>query len=463
MRSSPQESSRRMAKPSTAKKKSVSTPNLAALGADRLASLLMEAADIDPALKRRLRMALAAEVGAGDLAFEIDKRLTAIGDSRARVSWRKRPALLNELRSLLRVIIDILAPLDSRLALDRLVAWFDLYPRLTARVSDAKGELPVLFDAATADLGAIAALAGPDVAAPVLAEALSTRLDPWASWIGRGTAAFEPVVARRILAELPRSANPTGRLALVVHRLADRSGDLDLWIQSIAPDEARKPEVGAEMARRLSVAGRAAEARAVLEASRVTPEKSRWGRPATPEAPPDVWTAAEIAVLKAEGRDDEAEAARWRRFERTLSADDLRALIADLPDFEDVVALDRAFAVAAGHADAMTGLAFLMNWPALREAADLVVARSDALRGAHDDVPLWTARLAGRYPRAALLLVRSRAKALIALGGDVTEEVEQLVAEAETLAQALQTDAPDHAAFLAELKALAASRQRRHW
>ncbi len=451
-----------MAKPSTAKKKSVSAPNLAALGAERLASLLMEAADIDPALKRRLRMALAAEVGAGDLAFEIDKRLTAIGESKARVSWRKRPALLNELRSLLRIIVVTLAPLDARLALDRLVAWFDLYPRLTARVSDAKGELPVLFDAATADLAVVAGLAGADVAAPVLSEALSTRLDPWASWIGRGAAAFEPVLARRILAELPRGANPTGRLALVVRRLADRSGDLDLWIQSIAPDDARKPEVGAEMARRLSVAGRAAEARAALEASRVSPEKSRWGRPATPEPPPEAWTAAEIAVLEAEGRGDEAEAARWRRFERTLSADDLRALIAGLADFEDVVALDRAFETAVNHADAMRGLAFLMNWPALREAADLVVARRDELRGAHDETPLWTARLAGRYPLAALLLVRARAKALITLGDSVTEEVEQLIAEAEGLALTAEAK-PDHAAFLAELNAVAASKQRRRW
>ena len=64
-----------MAKRPTTAKKSVSAANLAALGADRLADLLMEAGAADPGLKRRLRMELAAEVGAADLALEIDKRM----------------------------------------------------------------------------------------------------------------------------------------------------------------------------------------------------------------------------------------------------------------------------------------------------------------------------------------------------------------------------------------------------
>src|SRR5690606_7977073 len=163
------------------------------------------------ALKRRLRMELAAEVGAADLALEIDKRLAAIAGSRARVSWRKRPGLINELRTLLRVIADRLAPLDVRMGLDRLVAWFDLYPGLSARVSDAKGELALLFDAASADLAAVASAAGPDLAAPVLAEALATRLNQWASWVGRGAHLLDPEVARRLLREVRTEAKPTGR------------------------------------------------------------------------------------------------------------------------------------------------------------------------------------------------------------------------------------------------------------
>ncbi|MDY6922469.1 MAG: hypothetical protein SWI22_00745 [Pseudomonadota bacterium] len=452
---------RRVATP----KKTVNAANLLALGADRLSALLFEAASIDPALKRRLRMELAAEIGAADLALEIDKRLTTLATSRARVSWRKRPALLNELQSLRRVIVDRLVPLDARLALDRLVGWFDLYPTLGSRVSDAKGELPLLFDAATSDLGAVASAAGVDSAARVLGEALATRLNPWASWVGRGARGLSPELAQRLLVDLTHGRpKPTGRLALVVRKLADRSGDLDAWVQSIAEDDGRKPDIGAEIARRLAEAGRPTEARAALEVSRAANPPARTGRGrAEPPPAPETWLDAEIVVLEAEGRGDEADAARWRMFERTLSADQLRTLVAKLADFEDVVALDRAFALAADHPDAMKALAFLMDWPALREAADLVERRLPELRGGHDDMPLWAARLAGRFPLAALLLIRARARALVALGGGITEEVEGLIAEAEALAAALDNDPRigDHRSFVAELHALAAPRPRR--
>lgn len=454
-----------MAKRIPAAKKTVTAPNLLTLGAERLAALLFEAASADPGLKRRLRMELAAEIGAADLAFEIDKRLTALATSRARVSWRKRPALLNDLQSLRRIIVERLAPQDAKLALDRLVAWFDLYPALNARVSDARGELPLLFDAATADLGVVASAAGLDAAAPVLGEALSTRLNPWASWVGRGAQSLSPELAQRLLVDLTLGKpRPTGRLALVVRKLADRSGDLDAWIQSIAEDDGRKPDMGAEIARRLAEAGRPGEARLALDASRPeSPPLRRAGGRSEIPAPPDVWLAAEIAVLEAEGRAGEADEARWRMFERTLSPDQLRALIAKLADFEDVVALDRAFALAAAHPDVMKGLAFLMNWPALREAADLVARRRAEIRGGHDDMPLWAARLAARHPLAALLLVRARARALVTLGSGMSEEVQGLIGEAEALAAAVDDDpgGGDHASFVGELQALASPRHRR--
>lgn len=454
-----------MAKRVSTAKKTVTASNLLALGPDRLAALLLEAAGTDPNLKRRLRMELAAEISAADLAFEIDKRLTTLATSRTRVSWRKRPALFHDLNALRRVIVERLAPLDPSLALDRLVAWFDLYPALAARVSDAKGELPVLFDASTADLAAVASEAGPDAAAPVLGEALATRLNPWASWVGRGAQHLNPELARRLLTDLTRDRpRPVGRLALVVRKLAERSGDLDAWIQSIPDDDHRTPDIAAGIAHRLADAGRATEARAALEAARTPVEPAgRWGRGKSgPPTATEPWLSAEIAVLEAEGRTDEADAARWEMFERTLSPETLRTLIAKLADFEDVVALERAFDLAARHPDAMKGLAFLMHWPALREAADLIVARQGELRGGHEETPLWASRLAGRFPLAALLLTRAQARALVSLGSGLSEEVHGLIGEAEALASGFD-DVPggDHAAFVSELHTLATSRRRR--
>ncbi|MDP1642443.1 MAG: hypothetical protein Q8L59_09690 [Phenylobacterium sp.] len=440
-------------RPATAKK-ALSEANLAALGAERLAALLMETAS--PSLKRRLRMELAAEAGAADLAFELDKRLTALEASKTRVSWRKRPELLTELKALEVMIAVRLAALDQGLALDRLVAWFDLYPSLTRRVQDPKGELALIFDAASSDLTALASQLGPEVAGPILGEALATRLSEWAVWVGRGAGALSPELARRLLIDLTAGkAPPTGRLALVVRRLADRAGDLDAWILSLSEADRKKPDVAAEIARRLAEDGRVGPAREALEAARASHPQARpaRGKAAGPEPQGEAWYAAEIAVLEAEGEAAAADAARWRLFERTLSPEALRVLLAKLADFEDVVALDRAFEIAAGHGDLMRALAFLMDWPAHREAAALVLKRRAELRGAHNDLPAWAERLSARHPQAALLLVRARALALRRLGAGFSDEVADLIVEAESLAVGLTDDAiPSHVAFLAELR-----------
>ena len=450
-----------MARRPAAAKKSLSEANLAALGAERLAALLIEMATTDQ--KRRLRMELAAEIGAPDLALELDKRLAALAASRTRISWRKRPDLIADLESLRHMIVQRLGPMDVRLALDRFVAWFDLYPFLAARVKDPKGELNLVFDAAAADLAALASRAGPEIAGPVLAEALSTRVSEWASWVGRGAAALSPGMARRLLDDLTGGRAPCGRLALVIRKLADRAGDLDAWISTAPEADRRKPEIGAEIARRLAEAGRAVEARAALDLTLLAaPAVNRWARSraAEPEPPSPAWLAAEIAVLEAEGRAALAAEARWTLFGRTLSPDVLKAILAPLADFEDVVALDRAFAIAADFPDPAKGLAFLMDWPAHREAATMILARRDRLTALVDEGPLWAARLSTRYPEAAVVLLRARARGLVRYGAGVTDEVEALIAEAEGLA----AHAPDvagesHDDFVADLRTLAGRRR----
>ncbi|HVK41395.1 MAG TPA: hypothetical protein VM471_02855, partial [Phenylobacterium sp.] len=157
-----------MAKRPTSARKSLNAANLAALGPERLAAMLVEVAGGDAIWKRRLKMELASKVGAADLAFEIDRRLTTVVTGKARVSWRKRPELIRDLQALRLMIVERLTGLDPRLGLDRLIAWFDLYPGLSLRVKDPKDELGQMFDAATADLAAVSAAAGADTAGPAL-------------------------------------------------------------------------------------------------------------------------------------------------------------------------------------------------------------------------------------------------------------------------------------------------------
>src|SRR5688572_8010493 len=109
-----------MKRPTAASLKKVTAQNLARLGPDRLAELLLTAAETKPELKRWLRMELAAEQGADHLLPEIDKRLAALSTSRSKVGWRQRPTFIRDLDSLRGLIADRLLPLDPKAALERM-------------------------------------------------------------------------------------------------------------------------------------------------------------------------------------------------------------------------------------------------------------------------------------------------------------------------------------------------------
>jgi len=70
-------------------KKTVTLHNLAVLGAERLAAILVDLAEADAKVKRRLRLELAAQVGGDSIAGEIGKRITALRKARSFVDWQK--------------------------------------------------------------------------------------------------------------------------------------------------------------------------------------------------------------------------------------------------------------------------------------------------------------------------------------------------------------------------------------
>jgi hypothetical protein len=383
----------------------LSAANLVHLGAPRLAELLIEAGAGNANLKRRLRLELAAGVGPEALALEIDKRITALAAARTRVSWRKRGELIEDLDAHRLMITARLAPQDAARALGVLIRWFDLHPGLNVRVKDVKGELPVVFEQAAPDLFALAEAAD-DMALRDLIDALGRRPQDYSRWIAAAGEALTPGTARRLLDRLPAVVrkSPAGRN--LVRRLADRAQDLDLWLSLVTPEQAGAPDVAADIARRLLRAGRVVEARAALEAALApSPLNRRWtfGR-APSDGPPRLtpaWEAASIDLLEAEGSRQEAQDLRWRLFERDLSVPVLRDYLARLPDFDDVEALDRAFAHASTHADFRAALQFLMDWPAHREAAAMVLARPREARQAGPASADWAARLSQRFPEAA--------------------------------------------------------------
>lgn len=79
-----------------------------------------------------------------------------------------------------------------------------------------------------------------------------------------------------------------------------------------------------------------------------------------------------------------------------------------LPDFDDVEAEERALDHAERYRSALSALGFLISWPAVERAARLVMVRAGELDGNHYEILSPAAdALAGRYPLAATLVLRS--------------------------------------------------------
>jgi hypothetical protein len=101
-----------------ASKKTLNAKNLEALGAQRLAELLIEISTGDAAAKRRLRLELTGAESPSEVAKEVRKRLTTISRSRSFVDWQNRRALADDLETQRRAVVEQVAKADAVEALD---------------------------------------------------------------------------------------------------------------------------------------------------------------------------------------------------------------------------------------------------------------------------------------------------------------------------------------------------------
>lgn len=417
-----------------ASKKTLNAKNLEALGAPRLAELLIEISTGVAAAKRRLRLELAGAESPAEVAREVRKRLTTIARSRSFVDWQNRRALVDDLEAQRSAIVNQVAKADPVEGLDLMWRFLALAKPIFERCDDSSGTVIGIFHAAGSDLGEIAKAAKMDpeklaghafqaliendygqyddlisVLTPALGQAglehLKRRMialsnepvqrpaDQERHVIGFGSGG--PIYADE-MAEHSRVS--TVRLALM--EIADALGDVDSFIGQYNEQTKKVPKIAAQIAQRLLAAGRAQEAWQTIEAT----EHRRGGGDWPDFESEDV----RIDVLEALGRSDEAQAARWSCFERSLSASHLRAYLKRLPDFDDIVAEGRALDHAHGYKTLLHALSFLVSWPALDRAAKLVIQRAADLDGDHYEILTPAANaLAGKHPVAATLLLRA--------------------------------------------------------
>ena len=139
-----------------ASKTTLNAKNLEALGAERLAQLLIEVSAGNAAAKRKLRLALAGAQSPREAAREITKRLTSIAKARTFVNWQNRKPLVKDLQTQRSAIMEQIASQDPSEALALLWRFMGLATPVFERCDDSSGTVIDIFHQACADLGEVA-------------------------------------------------------------------------------------------------------------------------------------------------------------------------------------------------------------------------------------------------------------------------------------------------------------------
>jgi hypothetical protein len=391
-------------------KKTLNRENLEALGAKRLAELLIELGTGNAAVKRRLRLELASTQSPSEVAKEIRKRLTTIARSRTFVDWQNRKTLIEDLESQRRAIVTQIANTDPSESLDLMWQFTALANSIFERCDDGSGAVIGVFHAACRDLGkiALAAQVDPERLARRVFDALNEndygQYDELISVLSPalGPAGLEHLKQRFVnLAKAPPK-RPAGRerkvidwgtggplhadeiaerrrestIRLALQEIADAQGDVDAFIAQQSEKSRTVPSVASEIARRLLHAGRLKEAWTAINA--IDASKCGWI--------PFEWEEVRLAVMEALGRNADAQRFRWQCFERGLNGDHLRAFLKRMPDFDDLEAEERAMSYALKFPEMHPALAFLVSWPARASGTPSQLLQM-ALSGARPPMP----------------------------------------------------------------------------
>jgi hypothetical protein len=462
-----------------AAKTTLNAKNLEALGAGRLSELLIEISTGSAAHKRRLRMELAGNHSSAEVGREVRKRLASIARARTFIDWRKVKALKADLETQRKTIVDVVAADDAKEAFELIWQFLAIADSIFERSDDGSGSLIQSFHQACIDAGFIAKSASGNTAV------LANRI--FAAVQGNGYGQYDrlitamvPALGQQGLEQLKAvlvqwSKEPqekpierdrqaigwssngpiyvddvygnhrelTVRIAL--QEIADAQGDVDAYI-ALQPAKTRTvPPIATEIANRLLAAGSAAQALTTLDAAEMAGRKA-----------PFEWQQARIDALEALDRNEEAQAFRWLCFEQALDDEHLREFIRRLPDFDDIEAEDKAFAYVQAFSDVHDAVAFFLRWPALSQAAKLIMRRRSELDGNLYELMTPAAEaLAEKHPLMATIVLRSMIDFTLDMARSSRyKHAARHFAECASLAPRISDfcDVGSHDAYVAELK-----------
>ena len=415
-----------------ASKKTLNAKNLEALGSARLSKLIIEITKGDIEAERRLRLELAGNQGSGAAAAEIRKRLTTIARSTSFIEWDKIKKLVKDLELHRTAIVTQVAKDNPIEALELMWRFVALANTVFGRCDDSSGRVIEVFHAAVYDLDELTFNANPDpegLADQVFTALLENDYGQYDYLISSTTDALgdegleylkqsfislsnEPTPklkaeerevigfgsGRPMFADDYSERRTERVIKLALQEIADAQGDVDAFIAQKIDTASTVPTVATEVAGRLLAAGRVEEAWAAIDA--IDEDRRGWI--------PFEFEMMKVDILNALGREDEAKKFQWLCFERSLHPDHLRSYLKQLPDFDDIDVEKQAMDYALKFANVHQSLQFLVMWPSLENAAELVLSRADELDGYHYELLTPAADMFdAKYPLVSTLLRRA--------------------------------------------------------
>jgi hypothetical protein len=399
----------------------ITIETLTKLGARKLAELLIAEAAGSRRLKQTLNLAVSTKDGPAALGAILRRRLVTLAKSRSMLSYDRGGELIAELDELRKTIFETIGAKDSKLSFELLLEFLDLHSSILESVDDSSGRVGSVFQMACEDLGPIAQRARIEpeaLAATVFEKVISNRYGIYdglvvslAAALGqKGRAALRGLLLQRrqqYPTEDKRAVTAGGRydftlgcLSLALRDIAECEGDADAFIDTYQDSNLTNPLFASEIALQLLRSGRGQEALDYLDRAAPSAANPHFGQ--------IEWTDAKIAALDAVQRVEDAQTLRLAFFQDQLSPSHLRAYLDRLPDFDDVEAEDRALDFVAGHNNVHAALAFLVWWPALEQATQLVRSRINEIDGdLYELLDPAAIALEGKYPLAAVLLRRA--------------------------------------------------------
>ena len=128
-----------------ARRTALTRENLIALGAEKLATVVLDEAGRNAPFKKLVAAALAGAQGPKAVAAVVDRRLAGLERARGFVEWEKRKTFAADIRGTLTTITDELGAADPGMAADRLVRFLTCSEHVFERIDDSSGQIQTIF------------------------------------------------------------------------------------------------------------------------------------------------------------------------------------------------------------------------------------------------------------------------------------------------------------------------------